>query len=113
MGHRGGHHVLSTLGANEATNNGYRSMWLWGSGTVAVNGYTSWGSQDAGLYIDNTKGTGTVTLTNVTVHHAVQNLEYLDGISIFSKGAVTLNNVDFSENDTGGIWVQNNGAKPL
>jgi hypothetical protein len=72
------------------------------SGPVSINNLTVYESNGYGAYIDNTNGTGSVTITNSYFKN-----NNSDGLVIYSNGAVTLSNVHSSKNANSGAYINN------
>jgi hypothetical protein len=61
-----------------------------------------------GIYVDNTAGTGGVTITNVTNRWNSNNSGV--NVAVISKGLVTLKNLELSDSSDGGLLVINRDA---
>jgi len=72
------------------------------SGPVTINNLTVYESNGYGAYIDNTNGTGSVTITNSYFKN-----NNSDGLVIYSNGAVSLSNVHSSKNANSGAYINN------
>ena len=80
--------VLNTLGTNTFNNNEYHGLWIASDQAVIITGVTaSFNDSGYGIYVDNDEGTNAlVTLTKTTT-----NYNGLNGVLVYSRGAVTLN----------------------
>ncbi len=85
--------------------NGGNGLEIYSNGAVIIKTSSSGGSGGFGYYIDNSAGTGSVTLTSIDVNRTVNH-----GISVRSQGIVTLTNVRQQESGDIGIWIDTSGA---
>ena len=90
-------HDVANLNGNELV--------ITSNGAVSLSDLELDGAPQDGLDIDNTGGTGTVTLNSVT---SGSNKGY--GIKIYSHGAITGSGLNAGNNGNKGLFIQNNGG---
>lgn len=89
--------ILSTYGANVISSNGGVNLLIESSGAVVLNGITADSSVgNTGIWVDNSTGTGTVTLTTITTRYNNNN-----GVAIITKGNVTISGLNSLFNSVG------------
>jgi putative surface-exposed virulence protein len=100
-----------TLTNSSASSNTYDGILILSKGNISLIGVTADNNNNpgsnhtyGGVMLDNTYGTGSVTVTNSEMDGS-----YI-GLHIMSHGSVTLDNVIASSNDTVGVWIENNGG---
>ena len=116
--------AVSILGTNQFNSNNLDGLDVYSYGAITLvnatasgNGYLT--DQGVGTYLDNclynstTKACTTVTpatvtlTTNTVTSTSVFNSNYGDGLDVYSKGAITLNNVKAASNKYNGAWLEN------
>jgi putative surface-exposed virulence protein len=98
--------ILGTLGSNVTNYNAGYGVYIVSKGLVSVNTLQSYGNTLTNLYIDNSGGTGAVTVNSGSFGASVAG----SGIVIQSKGAITLTAVDGYSNAVDGINLSNETA---
>ena len=78
------------------------------SGNVTLTDITADDNAYDGAYLDNTFGSGNISVDNSSFNH-----NGLDGADLFSFGAMTLNNVTASNNIEDGLFVSDASESPL
>ncbi len=110
-----------TLTNTNSYDNGQDGYEIYSRGAVTLNNFHGSDNDLGGLYVNtcidwdddgvcNNTGTGTVTLTNTgaAFNETARNGE--NGLSIISKGAITIINTDTYENGGLGAYIDNSGA---
>ncbi len=95
--------TITKVSFNKAVN-GY-GVEIYSTGNVLLTSVGGMWNRWSGIYIDNTTGTGSVTVNNTTGEWIGVNGS--DGLTIYSKGTVTLTNVGTGRNSGNGIYVNN------
>jgi hypothetical protein len=95
--------ISNTLGANNLSDN-MQGLYLISRGNILVNGVKSSDTGGSGAHIENSwMSTGTVTITNSQFN---ENSNY--GLTVDSRGNITLTNVQANGNHTGsGAYLYN------
>lgn len=100
---------------NQAKFNGYYGLEISSDGVVTINSMTANGNSGYGLYVDNTTGTGAVTLTGTNTFRE----NALSGIEVYSNGVITINNLAANDNGTslvigyGAVLDNDSAATPM
>ncbi|MGA7192278.1 MAG: hypothetical protein WBW94_01515, partial [Anaerolineales bacterium] len=77
------------------------------SGNISLSNFTAYHDSAYGAYLDNTNGTGTVTITNSELIYNNQLHNYW-GLEVLSHGAITLTNDTVDDNyEAGGAYLDN------
>jgi hypothetical protein len=97
--------TLCSIYQNENGGFGY-GVYILSKGSVTLSYLDISDSPQAGVYIDNTLGTGSVTLTGVYANYMTAG----PGINITSNGAVTLTDIEATHNPTYGIEIDNHNT---
>jgi len=102
------------LQLNSFSGNGAQGLYIDSSGSAVISNADFSNNGDVGLEIDNTRGSGSVTL-NTTIANWSNWVGYNaeEGIQIKSKGTVDLRATDVEENGGAGIQVTTQGAIAL
>jgi len=95
--------IQNTLGDNMVDENGY-GVTITSRGTVSIKGLVAIHNMQVGLFLDNSFGVGSVSITNSQFNENF--IAY--GMEVHSKGIITLSNVQASGNGTFGTLLQNN-----
>jgi len=98
--------TISKVSFNEAFN--HFGLDIFSAGNVSLTSVGAMWNYLSGIYIDNTAGTGSVTVNNTTGDWIGGNGSH--GLYIQSRGAVTLTNVASGMNSNNGIYVNNTGS---
>jgi hypothetical protein len=97
--------LTSTMGDSNFSDNDGSGIVVWAKGNVSLSGLTKttsqindngFGGSGYGVLIDNSSGTGTVTVRNFQI-----NSNESSGISVQSKGIITLDSLDVLSNGVG------------
>ncbi len=99
-------------------NNGGNGLYALSRGAITASNIWAWGNSLGGAYLDNTAGTGAVTLgTSASNSYASFGNNGWDGLDVYSNGAITLHNVTANgslngalldnSTGTGGITIDN------
>lgn len=101
----------SSLDPNYLDDNAGYGLFILSKGNVSVSGIDIYNSPvtNSRVYIDNTSGTGTVTLANSSVQY-VDDPANLTAVAIFSNGAITITNVESRQNIERGLYIDNTTA---
>jgi hypothetical protein len=89
-------------GAFAGNNSGY-GLRVSSFGTIKATGLWAWGNASYGALLDNSAGTGGVTITGNTSYG--NNNSY--GLQILSKGAITLGAIYTDNNNGTGVYIDN------
>jgi hypothetical protein len=95
--------IASTLGANGASDNTGNGVSISTSGAVSISKLTTYSNTSTNLYIDNSVGTGAVTVTTGSFN----NSDGGSGVVVTSRGAITLTDVSAYYNAVDGIILSN------
>ena len=91
--------------------NGNNGLAVFSLGTITVMDLDATGNSGDGVYLDNSDGTGSVSLgtTHVGWNNDLSN-NWVTGLEVYSNGSVTLNNITANGNVFGwGAYVDNCG----
>lgn len=96
---------------NQTKFNMIHGLLVYSDGAVTINSLTSNNNNWYGAIIDNTTGTGAVTLTGINTFRE----NGKSGLEVFSDGAITINSLAANDNgqfgaDGYGAWLQNDTA---
>jgi hypothetical protein len=94
------------VGSNSGWNGGPYDLKLYTGAAPASRNCVNCSAN--GMYVDNTAGTGGVTITNVTNRWNSNNSGV--NVAVISKGLVTLKNLELSDSSDGGLLVINRDA---
>jgi putative surface-exposed virulence protein len=101
-----GINVLNSAGLNNIFgNNGSNGLEIHSNGPVVVNAVKAENNGESGIYVDNSTGSGTVTIDGVTGGVANNNIG--SGIYVLSKGMITVKNMDANNNHQYGYFLNN------
>jgi hypothetical protein len=101
-----GINVLNSLNKNNYFNfNSGKGLRILSNGPVVVNAAIAVNNGSDGILIDNSSGTGSVTIDGVTGTWASNNVG--SGIYVVSKGMITVKNMDTSNNHEYGYFLNN------
>ena len=116
--------AVSILGTNQFNSNNLDGLDVYSYGAITLVNTTAIGNGNASyqgvgadldncLYNSTTKACTTVTpatvtlTTNTVTSTSVFSSNYGDGLDVYSKGAITLNNVKAANNKYSGAWLEN------
>lgn len=109
---------VSVLGTgNQFNDNGLDLSFMGGGviitakGNITLMNFTAEENDWKGVHLDNTSGTGNVTITATApyfINRVYDNTS--KGIEILSTGIVLINKVNVEDNDKGGLFIHNEGT---
>ncbi len=100
--------VTNSMGNSKFDSNSAFGLWIFSRGAISVTGVDAIGNDYNNIYLDNSTGTGSVTLASAIVSGSATT----DGIRIDSNGAIILKNVSSTTNYFGKGAVLNNTMSP-
>jgi hypothetical protein len=90
-------------------NNGGNGLEVYSNGSILLKGVEADGNTQVGILVNNTTGSGNVTIFPVKVGGTgtATNNNGTQGLSIYTKGNITLTNVTSNSNGTDGAYLYN------
>jgi hypothetical protein len=87
--------------------NAINGIEIWTKGAVTIDRILAADNQSGGLVIDNSPGTGAVTIQNTLGNSTITGNDY--GVYIYTRGSVSITGLNASQNHDGsGLWLEAN-----